>query len=198
MSSTNSGLQLILASTSRYRKDLLSRLGIAFETAASEVDETPLNTEQPTDTARRLALAKAQAVRARFPGALIIGSDQVAVCNGVRLDKPMMHAVAVQQLRHVSGRSVTFHSAVVLLNARSGRIQSRLVPTTVKFRRLDDAEIERYLRREPAYDCAGSAKAEGLGISLAESIESGDPTALIGLPLIALSSMLREEELFVP
>jgi len=198
MSSTNSGLQLILASTSRYRKDLLSRLGIAFETAASEVDETPLNTEQPTDTARRLALAKAQAVRARFPGALIIGSDQVAVCNGVRLDKPMMHAVAVQQLRHVSGRSVTFHSAVVLLNARSGRIQSRLVPTTVKFRRLDDAEIERYLRREPAYDCAGSAKAEGLGISLAESIESGDPTALIGLPLIALLSMLREEELFVP
>lgn len=198
MSSTNSGLQLILASTSRYRKDLLSRLGIAFETAAPEVDETPLNTEQPTDTARRLALAKAQAVRARFPGALIIGSDQVAVCNGVRLDKPMMHAVAVQQLRHVSGRSVTFHSAVVLLNARSGRIQSRLVPTTVKFRRLDDAEIERYLRREPAYDCAGSAKAEGLGISLAESIESGDPTALIGLPLIALSSMLREETIFVP
>ncbi|MEK6212272.1 MAG: Maf family nucleotide pyrophosphatase [Pseudomonadota bacterium] len=198
MSSTNSGLQLILASTSRYRKDLLARLGIAFETAASEVDETPLNGEQPTDTARRLALAKAQAVRARFPGALIIGSDQVAVCNGVRLDKPMMHAVAVQQLRHVSGRSVTFHSAVVLLNARSGRIQSRLVPTTVKFRRLDDAEIERYLRREPAYDCAGSAKAEGLGISLAESIESGDPTALIGLPLIALSSMLREETIFVP
>ena len=198
MSSTNSGLQLILASTSRYRKDLLSRLGLAFETAAPEVDETPLNGEHATDTAQRLALAKAQAVRARFPGALVIGSDQVAVCDGVRLDKPMTHAVAVQQLRHVSGRSVTFHSAVVLLNARSGRIQSRLVPTTVKFRRLDDSEIERYLRREPAYDCAGSARAEGLGISLVESIESVDPTALIGLPLIALSSMLREEQLFVP
>ncbi|HEV8261812.1 MAG TPA: Maf family nucleotide pyrophosphatase [Burkholderiales bacterium] len=198
MSSTNSGLQLILASTSRYRKDLLSRLGIAFETVAPEIDETPLSGEHVSDTARRLALAKAQAVRARFPGALIIGSDQVAVCDGVRLDKPMTHAVAVQQLRHVSGRSVTFHSAVALLNAGSGRIQSRLVPTTVKFRRLDDAEIERYLHREPAYDCAGSAKAEGLGISLAESIESSDPTALIGLPLIALSNMLREETLFVP
>jgi septum formation protein len=198
MSSTNSGLQLVLASTSRYRKDLLSRLGLAFETAAPEVDETPLNGEKPTDTARRLALAKAQAVRARFPGALIVGSDQVAVCDGVRLDKPMTHAVAVQQLRHVSGRSVTFHSAVVLLNARSGRIQSRLVPTTVKFRHLDDAEIERYLRREPAYDCAGSAKAEGLGIALVDSIESGDPTALIGRPLSAVSSMLREETLLVP
>jgi septum formation protein len=198
MSSTNSGLELILASTSRYRKDLLSRLGLAFESAAPEVDETPLDSEQPTDTARRLALAKAQAVRTRFPGALIIGSDQVAVCDGVRLDKPLTHEVAVQQLSHVSGRSVTFYSAVVLLNASSGRIQSRLVPTTVKFRRLDDAEIERYLRREPAYDCAGSAKAEGLGISLVESIESGDPTALIGLPLIALSNMLREEQLIVP
>jgi len=198
MSSTNSGLQLILASTSRYRKDLLSRLGLAFETAAPEVDETPLDSEQPTDTARRLALAKAQAVRSRFPGALIIGSDQVAVCDGVRLDKPLTHEVAVQQLRHVSGRSVIFHSAVALLNASSGRIQWRLAPTTVKFRRLNDAEIERYLRREPAYDCAGSAKAEGLGISLVESIESGDPTALIGLPLIALSSMLREEQLIVP
>lgn len=198
MSSTNSNLQLILASTSRYRKDLLSRLGIAFETAPPEVDESPLNGEQATDTAHRLALAKAQAVRARFPGALIIGSDQVAICDGVRLDKSITHAVAVEQLRHVSGRSVTFHSAVALLNTRSGRIQSRLVPTSVKFRRLDDAEIERYLQREPAYDCAGSAKAEGLGISLVESIESGDPTALIGLPLIALLGMLREERLYIP
>ncbi|MGQ0577585.1 MAG: Maf family protein [Betaproteobacteria bacterium] len=198
MSSTNSGLQLILASTSRYRKDLLSRLGMAFEMVAPEVDETPLSGEHATNTARRLALAKAQAVRGRFPGALIIGSDQVAVCDGLRLDKPMTHTVAVQQLRHVSGRSVAFHSVVVLLNAGSGRIQSRSVPTTVKFRRLDHAEIERYLGREPAYDCAGSAKAEGLGISLVESIESGDPTALIGLPLIGLSSMLREEGIFVP
>ncbi len=198
MSPTNSGLQLILASTSRYRKDLLARLGLSFKTAAPEVDETPLDGEPPSDIASRLALAKAQAVRARFPNALIIGSDQVAVCDGGHLEKPMTHAVAVQQLRHVSDRSVNFHSAVVLLNARSGRIQTHLVPTVVKFRRLDDAEIERYLHREPAYDCAGSAKAEGLGISLVESIESVDPTALIGLPLIALSSMLRKETLFVP
>jgi septum formation protein len=198
MSSANSGLQLILASTSRYRRDLLSRLGLPFETAAPEVHETPLDREQATDTATRLALAKAQAVRVRFPDALIIGSDQVAMCEGVHLDKPMTHVVAVEQLRRVSGRFVTFHSAVVLLNARSGRIHSRLVPTTVKFRRLDDAEVGRYLRREPAYDCAGSAKAEGLGISLIESIDSCDPTALIGLPLIALCSMLREEGLLIP
>jgi septum formation protein len=198
MSSANSSLQLILASTSRYRKDLLSRLGLAFETAAPEVHETALDGEQATDTATRLALAKALAVRARFPDALIIGSDQVAMCEGVHLDKPMTHEVAVEQLRQVSGRSVIFHSAVVLLNAHSGRIHSRLVPTTVTFRRLDDAEVGRYLRREPAYDCAGSAKAEGLGISLIESIESDDPTALIGLPLIALCSMLREEGLLVP
>jgi septum formation protein len=198
MSSTNSGLQLILASTSRYRKNLLSRLGIAFETAAPEVEETPLSGENAADTARRLALSKAQALRGRFPGALIIGSDQVAVCDDLRLDKPMTHTLAVQQLRHVSGRSVAFHTVVVLLNAGSGRMQSLLVPTTVKFRRLNDAEIERYLGREPAYDCAGSAKAEGLGISLVESIESGDPTALIGLPLIGLSSMLRKEGLLVP
>jgi septum formation protein len=194
----NSGPHLILASSSRYREDLLSRLGVAFETVAPEVDETPLNGEHAGDTAQRLALAKVQAVRARFPNALVIGSDQVAVCDGVRLDKPMTHAIAVQQLRHVSGRSVTFFSAVVLLNSRSGHFQSRLVPTTVKFRALEDSEIERYLRREPAYDCASSAKAEGLGISLVESIESTDPTALIGLPLIALTSMLREEKLSVP
>ena len=198
MSPTNSDLQVILASTSHYRKNLLSRLGVPFETAAPDVDESPLENEPPADTASRLALAKAQAVRARFPQALIIGSDQVAVCNGMRLDKPLTHAVAVQQLRHVSGKAVTYHSAVALINARSGRAQSRLVPTEVKFRRLDQAEIERYLRREPAYDCAGSAKAEGLGISLAESIISDDPTALIGLPLIALSEMLREEYLTIP
>lgn len=198
MSSTNSALQLILASTSHYRKHLLSRLGVTFETAAPDVDESPLQNEPPAETATRLALAKAQAVRSRFPDALIIGSDQVAVCNGMRLDKPLTHAVAVQQLRQVSGNAVTYHSAVALLNAQSGRTQSRLVPTEVRFRRLDQAEIERYLRREPAYDCAGSAKAEGLGISLAQSIESDDPTALIGLPLIALSQMLRAEQLAIP
>lgn len=191
-------MQVILASTSRYRRDLLSRLGIPFETAAPGVDERPLPGEEPTHTARRLAHAKAEAVRQRFPGHLIIGSDQVAVCEGTRLDKPMEHAKAVQQLRHVSGRTVTFHTAVVLLNADTGSSQTETVPTEVRFRRLDDAGIERYLRAEPAYDCAGSAKAEGLGIALIDRIQSDDPTALIGLPLIALVGMLRREHLIVP
>ena len=176
----------------------MERLRLPFDVLAPDVDETPLAHETAEGTALRLAVGKARAVASFGRDELIIGSDQVAVCDGVRLDKPMTHAVAVQQLSYVSDRSVTFHSAVVLLNARSGRIQSRLVPTTVKFRRLGEAEIQRYLSREPAYDCAGSAKAEGLGISLVEGIESGDPTALIGLPLIALSGMLRDEDLFVP
>jgi len=189
---------IILASTSPFRRELLGRLQLPFQAVAPDTDESPLPDEHPTATAERLSVAKARAVADRFPGALIIGSDQMAMCEGVHLDKPMTHVVAVEQLRQVSGRSVTFHSAVVLLNARSGRIHSRLVPTTVKFRRLDEAEVGRYLRREPAYDCAGSAKAEGLGISLIESIVSDDPTALIGLPLIALCSMLREEGLLIP
>lgn len=191
-------MKLILASTSRYRKDLLSRLNLAFESVAPEVDETPLANEQPAATARRLALAKAQAVRGRHPDALIVGSDQVAICDGQRLDKPGNHANAVKQLRHASGRSVVFHTAVVLLNARSGNIQAALVPTETRFRSLSDAEIERYLKAEPAYDCAGSAKAEGLGISLLEEIQSPDPTALVGLPLIALSAMLRNEDVLIP
>ncbi|HEX7811612.1 MAG TPA: Maf family nucleotide pyrophosphatase [Burkholderiales bacterium] len=191
-------MKLILASTSRYRKDLLARLNLAFDSVAPEVDETPLANERPIDTARRLALAKAQAVGGRHPDALIVGSDQVAVCEGRRLDKPGSHANAVGQLRHASGRSVVFHTAVVLLNSRSGRVQAELVPTETRFRSLSEAEIERYLRAEPAYDCAGSAKAEGLGISLLEEIQSPDPTALIGLPLIALCSMLRNENIFIP
>jgi septum formation protein len=198
MLSTNSAMKLILASTSRYRKELLARLNLAFDSAAPGVDETPLANEQPTDTARRLALAKAQAVRDRHPDALIVGSDQVAVCEGQRLDKPGNHANAVIQLRHASGRSVVFHTAVVLLNSRSGRVQTELVPTETRFRRLSDAEIERYLNAEPAYDCAGSAKSEGLGIALLEEIHSPDPTALVGLPLIALCAMLRLESIIIP
>lgn len=195
---TNNGLQLILASTSRYRKELLSRLNIPFETASPGVDEKLLPNESLTDMALRLARAKADAVREQYPGALIIGSDQVAACEGVRLDKPMAHVKAVQQLQRVSGKTVIFHTAVALLNARTGRIHARLVPTEVRFRQIDDAEIKRYLRIEPAYDCAGSAKAEGLGIALIDSILADDPTALIGLPLIALCQMLREEKLTVP
>lgn len=198
MLSTNSAMKLILASTSPYRKELLARLNLAFDSVAPEVDETPLADEQPTETACRLALAKAQAVRDRNPDSLIVGSDQVAICDGQRLDKPGNHANAVRQLQLASGRSVVFHTAVVLLNSSSGRIQTELVPTETRFRSLSAEEIVRYLRAEPAYDCAGSAKSEGLGISLLEEIRSPDPTALIGLPLIALCSMLRNENIVVP
>ena len=198
MSSTNSGLTLVLASTSRYRRELLERLKLPFQTVSPGVDETPLSGEAPAATAGRLALAKAQAAQARFPRSLIIGSDQVAFCEGVRLDKPGNRAGALAQLRHSSGKSVNFITAIALINADSGRAQTRLVPTEVRFRKLSDGEIERYLQAEPAYDCAGSAKVEGLGISLVESIQSNDPTALIGLPLIALAEMLRNETLSVP
>ncbi|MEO8165832.1 MAG: Maf family nucleotide pyrophosphatase [Betaproteobacteria bacterium] len=198
MSSTNSGLTMILASTSRYRRELLERLKLPFEIVSPDTDETPLPQEQPAVTAERLALAKARSVQARYPRSLIIGSDQVAFCNAVRLDKPGDHAGAVRQLRHASGNVVHFITALVLLNTASQRTQTMLVATDVKFRGIGDAEIERYLRAEPAYDCAGSAKAEGLGISLVESIQSPDPTALIGLPLIALSGMLRNEGLALP
>jgi septum formation protein len=198
MSSTNSGLTLVLASTSRYRRELLERLNLPFQTISPAVDETPLSGEGPAVTAARLALAKAQSARARFPRSLIIGSDQVAFCEGVRLDKPGDHAGALGQLRHSSGKSVSFITAIALINAASGRTQTKLVPTEVRFRKISDHEIERYLQAEPAYDCAGSAKVEGLGISLVESIQASDPTALIGLPLIALSEMLRNENLPVP
>ena len=198
MSPTNSGLTLVLASTSRYRRELLERLKLPFETVSPGVDETPTSGEAPAVTAARLALAKAQAAHSWFPSALIIGSDQVAFCEGLRLDKPGDRAGALSQLRHASGKSVSFLTAIALVNTVSGNTQTRLVPTEVRFRKLSEAEMERYLRAEPAYDCAGSAKAEGLGISLMDSIHSSDPTALIGLPLIALSDMLRSENLPVP
>jgi septum formation protein len=198
MSPTNSGLTLVLASTSRYRRELLERLKLPFKIVSPDVDETPHSGEAPAITAGRLALAKAQAAHARFPHSLIIGSDQVAFCDGVRLDKPGDHAGAVRQLRHASGKSISFITAIALANTASGRTQTKLIPTEVRFRKISDREIERYLQAEPAYDCAGSAKAEGLGISLVESIQSSDPTALIGLPLIALSEMLRNENVSVP
>ncbi len=198
MSSTNSGLTLVLASSSRYRRELLERLKLPFQIIAPDIDESPLAQENPAATAQRLALAKAHAARGKFANSLVIGSDQVAFCEGVRLDKPGNHDGALAQLRHSSGRSVSFLTAICLFNTVSGRTQTRLVPTDVRYRKFSDAEIERYLRVEPAYDCAGSAKAEGLGISLIESIQSSDPTALIGLPLIALSEMLREEKLPLP
>lgn len=195
---TNSGLKLILASTSRYRKELLSRLNLAFGIEAPDLDETPFADEAAPVTASRLALAKANAVRERLTPSLIIGSDQVAICDGQRLDKPGTHAMAIKQLRFARGRTVVFHTALALLNSKTGRVQTDTVPTETRIRNLTDDEIERYLNAEPAYDCAGSAKAEGLGIALMERIESSDPTALIGLPLISLCMMLRNEGIIVP
>ena len=183
--------RLVLASTSAYRKALLERLALAFVVAAPQVDERPLGGEAPADTALRLAALKAQSVRAAHRDALIIGSDQVATGAGRLLGKPGDHANAARQLRSLSGKSADFHTAVALLDAANGRVQTEVVPCRVHFRQLDDARIESYLRREQPFDCAGSAKAEGLGIALIARIETDDPTSLIGLPLIALSAMLE-------
>ncbi len=182
--------RLVLASTSRYRRELLERLALAFECCAPGVDETALEGEAPARTAERLAAAKARAAAVPYPDALVIGADQVAHCGALRLDKPLTHENAVRQLTHVSGKRATFETAVALLDARTGTIQSRTVPTVVQFRPLSRAAIEAYLLREQPYDCAGSAKAEGLGIALIARIDAEDPTALIGLPLIALTEML--------
>jgi septum formation protein len=183
--------RLVLASTSPYRKALLERLGLAFEVAAPQVEERPLNGEAPRDTALRLSGLKAQAVRSAHRNALIIGSDQVAISEGRILDKPGDHATALRQLRALSGKTAEFHTAITLLDAASSHAQSRIVPCRVQFRTLDDARIESYLRREQPYDCAGSAKIEGLGIALVSRVDTEDPTSLIGLPLIALTEMLE-------
>lgn len=181
---------LILASTSRYRKGLLERLGLPFDCADPAIDERALPAEPPAGTARRLAGLKAQAVAARYPQALVIGSDQVASCDGAILDKPGTHANAVRQLNALSGRVARFDTALALLDARSGTEQVEVISCLVHFRRLGAAQIEDYLRREQPYDCAGSAKSEGLGIALIARIEGEDPSALVGLPLIALTGML--------
>lgn len=183
--------RLVLASTSPYRKALLERLGIGFEVAAPHVDERPLRGEAPGDTALRLSGLKAQAVRGAHRDALIIGSDQVAMSEGRALDKPGDHATALRQLRALSGKIAEFHTAVTLLDAASGQSQGRVVPCRVQFRTLTDERIDSYLRREQPYDCAGSAKIEGLGIALVARIDTEDPTSLIGLPLIALTEMLE-------
>jgi septum formation protein len=182
---------LVLASTSRYRRELLQRLRLPFAVIAPDVDEAPAPGEAPAALAQRLALAKATAVAAREPQAIVIGSDQVAELDGAALGKPGSHDKAVQQLRSMRGRAVQFHTAVAVTCAASGFLQQALVTVTVRFRQLDDREIERYLLLEQPYDCAGSAKCETLGIVLAEAIESDDPTALVGLPLICTSAMLR-------
>lgn len=184
---------IVLASTSPYRRELLARLRLPFEVRAPVVNEAALPGEAARGTAQRLAQAKARAVAPDCPTALIIGCDQVAVLDGVSLGKPGSHANAVAQLKAMRGRSVLFHTALALLNARTDALQTAEVPTTVRFRQFGDAEIERYLEMERPYDCAGSAKIEGLGIVLVESVHSSDPTALIGLPLMQLAAMLRKE-----
>ena len=183
---------LVLASTSRYRRELLARLGHRFEVAAPDVDELPRPGEPPAGTASRLALAKARDVASRYRDALVIGADQVADVDGVAVSKPGNHAAALSQLRALSGRTIVFHTAIALVDAASGRSWSRMVDVRSSFRTLTADAIERYLRLEQPYDCAGAVKSEALGIALFESIESADPTALIGLPLIALVDLLRE------
>ena len=182
---------LILGSTSRYRNELLSRLRTPFTVAAPDVDETPQTGETPEALARRLALAKARAVAAQHPHAVVIGSDQVADLNGEPLGKPGNHARAVQQLQRMRGQTVVFQTAVAVVCLATQFEQLDLAPVKVRFRDLTDAEIEAYLRAEEPYDCAGSAKSEGLGITLLDAIDNDDPTALVGLPLIRTCRMLR-------
>ena len=182
---------VILASTSRYRRELMNRLRLPFEVHSPEVDETPLPGESPPVLAQRLALAKAQAVARRFPEAVVIGSDQVADLNGEPLGKPGTHDRAVEQLRRMRGQTLIFQTAVAVVCQATGFEQQDIAPVRVVFRELDDTPIEAYLRAEQPYDCAGSAKSEGLGIAILEAIDSDDPTALVGLPLIRTCRMLR-------
>ena len=189
--------RLILASTSRYRRELLERLRWPFDVLAPGVDESPRAGESPADLALRLALEKAQAVAALHPQAVVIGSDQVADLNGQAIGKPGDHARAVAQLRRMRGQTVTFQTAVAVVCRATGFARAEWVPVRVQFRELSDDTIERYLLAEQPYDCAGSAKSEGLGIALLERIESDDPTALIGLPLIRTCWLLRDAGLDV-
>lgn len=182
---------LVLGSTSRYRRELLTRLAVPFEVAAPDVDETALPGELPLALATRLALAKAQAVAAHYPAAVVIGSDQVADLHGEPLGKPGTHARATEQLRRMRGQTVVFHTALAVVCLESGFVQQDAAQVSVLFRNLTDDEIENYLRTEQPYDCAGSAKSEGLGIALLDRIDNDDPTALIGLPLIRTARMIR-------
>ena len=189
--------RLVLGSTSVYRRELLSRLRLPFSVEPPHVDETPRRGEAPVALARRLAAAKAQAVAQQHPDAIVIGSDQVADLDGEPLGKPGNHDNAVAQLRRMRGRTVIFQTALSVLCKETGFAQHDLAPVRVRFRELEDDEIEAYLRAEQPYDCAGSAKSEGAGIALLEAIESDDPTALIGLPLIRTCRMLRSAGLRV-
>ncbi|MEO8297033.1 MAG: Maf family nucleotide pyrophosphatase [Burkholderiales bacterium] len=193
-SNANAAPRLILGSTSRYRRELLSRLRLPFDVSSPAVDETPLPSEVPAALSVRLALAKARAVAAACVGddVVVIGSDQVAELEGQPIGKPGDHASAVAQLQSMRGRVVVFHTAVAVVRPLMGYARTVRVPVTVRFRALSDQDIETYLRLEQPYDCAGSAKCETLGIALLEAIDSNDPTALIGLPLISTCTLLRE------
>lgn len=190
--------EIVLASSSSYRKALTGRLGLDCTTIAPDIDESALPGESPVATATRLAQAKARKVANKKPEALIIGSDQVALLDDAVLGKPGSHASAVRQLRLMSGKTTVFHTAICLYDAASDEMQCANVPTTVQMRELSDETIERYLRQDQPYDCAGSAKIESLGIALVEKVESDDPTALIGLPLITLVSMLKRAGITLP
>ncbi len=197
MNSPHARQALVLASTSPFRRELLTRLGIGFATAAPEVDETPRRGETPDALVRRLSEAKARAVGETCRG-LIIGSDQVATTGSDILGKPGTHERAVAQLQHLSGKTVTFHTGLCLLNSENGELQLDVVPFRVVFRQLDDERIERYLQHDRPYNCAGSFKSEGLGITLFERMQGDDPTALIGLPLIRLTTMLARAGMVLP
>jgi len=186
-------MKLVLASTSRYRRELLARLHLPFEVLSPDIDETPLPGETPSATALRLSVLKAQAAAAAHPDALIIGSDQVLMLESEQLGKPGNYDNAFAQLKKMRGRAMVFHTALSLLNSKTGRAQTRDVPTVVHIRPLTDAQIESYLKKEQPYDCAGSAKSGALGIALMERMDSPDPTALVGLPLMALTEMLANE-----
>ncbi len=185
-------MQIILGSASPYRGELLARLGLPFLQRAAQVDETPIAGERPAALAQRLAAAKARGVDIQCPAAIVIGSDQTAECGDVTLGKPGDFARAREQLRYLSGRTAHFHTAVALLDTRSDRLLCDLAVTEVRFRALSEAEIDAYLHRESPYDCAGSFKAEGLGIALFDAVHSDDPTALIGLPLIRVRRLLQQ------
>ena len=191
-------MKLVLASTSAYRRELLQRFGLPFEVARPDIDESPLPGETPQATAERLAVEKARAVAGQFEDALIIGSDQVAHMGDTRFGKPGTVERAIAQLQAMSGRTVIFHTALAVLNTRSGRVQLDAVPTEVRFRSLSSDEIVRYVNKERPLDCAGSAKSEGLGITLLDALAGDDPNALVGLPLIALARMLRNEGIALP
>jgi septum formation protein len=190
---THLNQKLILGSSSSYRYELLLRLQLPFEVSSPDIDESALTEEKPETTASRLAEEKARAVARIYPNALIIGSDQVATLDGIQLGKPLNYENAIKQLTSMRGKEVIFHTALCLFNSCSGRIQSKLVSSLVKFRKLSDEQILNYLAKEQPYHCAGSAKYEGLGIVLIERMESDDTSAIIGLPLISLVDMLVNE-----